>query len=367
MRRSTSSRRPESQAGGLNKEGLGRVKVGLNGGLSNTSFQDLFQCLTTGRRRQEQKHPRSGWPDGRRRFGTVAAAVVAVLSQTGEEMAARTIRTEVEKILDGSVSRHSVSDVLIKRSEGPKALFVRHAEGIIDASEVSNPARRRASVRDTVVSPPRAPHETSIVAAGSRSAASVRPEKRTRPGTFPDTNPLLAGAEARMKYASVTASHWSPWRLRTSAAAHQGRSAWLAAPIAAAERTSASTVPSSQTPSRVCSLRARASGPSITSVTPAAIRSAANTAGGATNRAGMRPARAIESKFAMPSVPRGARSRPRSCRDASRPSRSQAATRASPPPPATAGTRAPRPTRRSLPNRGGAPGDARACARRARS
>lgn len=106
--------------------------MGLSGGLSNTSFQDLLQCLTADRRRQEQKQPRServGWPDGRRRFGTVAAAVVSVLSQTGEEMAAKTIRAEVEKILGGTVSRHSVSDVLVKRSKCPKALFVQTRRG----------------------------------------------------------------------------------------------------------------------------------------------------------------------------------------------------------------------------------------------
>ena len=52
-----------------------------------------------------------GGPDGRRRFGTVGAAVFAVLSATGEEMRVKAIHAEVERLLGGRVSRYSVSEL----------------------------------------------------------------------------------------------------------------------------------------------------------------------------------------------------------------------------------------------------------------
>ncbi len=72
---------------------------------------------------------RAGWLDGRRKFGTVGGAVVSVLAQTDSEMPVRAIRAEVQRILGGDVSRHSVSDYLLTRSKGPKPLFVRTRYG----------------------------------------------------------------------------------------------------------------------------------------------------------------------------------------------------------------------------------------------
>jgi len=44
-------------------------------------------------------------------------------------MRMRTIHAEVEGVLGGSVSFQSVADYLIKRSKGPKPLFVRTRYG----------------------------------------------------------------------------------------------------------------------------------------------------------------------------------------------------------------------------------------------
>ncbi|MHB8727348.1 MAG: hypothetical protein ACYC9Z_18555 [Casimicrobiaceae bacterium] len=41
----------------------------------------------------------------------------------------RTIHAEVERVLGGSVSFQSVADYLIKRSKGPRPLFVRTRYG----------------------------------------------------------------------------------------------------------------------------------------------------------------------------------------------------------------------------------------------
>jgi hypothetical protein len=106
--------------------------VGLSGGLSNHSFADLLQCLTgdaADQEREQRRSPCAGWPDGRRKFGTVSGAVVSVLADANSEMRVKAIHAEVERILDGDVSRYSVSDYLRTRSKGPKPLFVRTRHG----------------------------------------------------------------------------------------------------------------------------------------------------------------------------------------------------------------------------------------------
>lgn len=106
--------------------------VVLSGVLSNRHFEDLLQCLTSKKPRQEtdsKPKPRVGWSDGRRQFGSVAAAVVAVLAQADGEIKAKAVHSRVENLLGGPVSRYSVSDVLVKRSKGPNALFVQSRRG----------------------------------------------------------------------------------------------------------------------------------------------------------------------------------------------------------------------------------------------
>jgi hypothetical protein len=106
--------------------------MGLSGGLSNHSFADLLQCLTaevSDQALRESDAQPAGWSDGRRKFGTVSGAIMTVLTRADSEMRMRTIHAEVEGVLGGSVSFQSVADYLIKRSKGPKPLFVRTRYG----------------------------------------------------------------------------------------------------------------------------------------------------------------------------------------------------------------------------------------------
>jgi hypothetical protein len=54
--------------------------------------------------RPTSKHP-PDWPDGRRKFGTVGAAIISVLGQTESDMRVNAIHAEVEHTLGGTVSR----------------------------------------------------------------------------------------------------------------------------------------------------------------------------------------------------------------------------------------------------------------------
>jgi hypothetical protein len=106
--------------------------VDLSGGLSNHPVRDLLQCLTGRRSDQDgfrRPKPRAGWPDGRRRFGTVSRAIIDVLAESSAEMSVRAIRAEVETLLGESVSRFSVSDYLLTRSKGPRPVFARTRHG----------------------------------------------------------------------------------------------------------------------------------------------------------------------------------------------------------------------------------------------
>lgn len=67
--------------------------------------------------------------DGRRRFGSVSAAILTVMALHEGEMAVKEIRARVERILGGRVSRHSVMDYLIKYSKGASPLFQRTRRG----------------------------------------------------------------------------------------------------------------------------------------------------------------------------------------------------------------------------------------------
>jgi hypothetical protein len=106
--------------------------VDLRGRLSNPDFQGLLQCLTSnkpGKARRPAERSRVGSPDGRRGFGTVGGAIMAVLTRADSEMRMKTIHAEVERALGGSVSFQSVADYLIKRSKGQRPLFLRTRYG----------------------------------------------------------------------------------------------------------------------------------------------------------------------------------------------------------------------------------------------
>jgi hypothetical protein len=87
----------------------------LVGSLSNPDLQDLFQSLTTQRRRKQRKRqPEQNGPkpDGRRRFGNVSGAVVQVLTDAQSDLRVKEIWREVERLLEEPVSRHSVKSYL---------------------------------------------------------------------------------------------------------------------------------------------------------------------------------------------------------------------------------------------------------------
>src|SRR5437016_13322606 len=104
----------------------------LVGALSNPNLQDLFQGLTSQRRRKQRRKnqdfngPR---PDGRRRFGTVSGAIVQVLAEAQSDLRVREIWAEVERLLDSSVSRHSIKSYLHRGSYGSTAMFERVSHG----------------------------------------------------------------------------------------------------------------------------------------------------------------------------------------------------------------------------------------------
>jgi hypothetical protein len=103
--------------------------MGLRGQFSNHLLSDLLQCLTGSQAVQvPPRRSRAGWPDGRRRFGTVSGAIIEALGH-GREMSVKAIRTAVEAKLGGPVSRFSVSDYLLTRSKGSKPLFERTRHG----------------------------------------------------------------------------------------------------------------------------------------------------------------------------------------------------------------------------------------------
>jgi hypothetical protein len=89
--------------------------VVLVGALSNPDLQDLFQSLTSQPRRKQRKRapePNGPRPDGRRKFGTVSAAIVQVLTEAETDLRIKEIWVGVEHLLGGPVSRQSVKSYL---------------------------------------------------------------------------------------------------------------------------------------------------------------------------------------------------------------------------------------------------------------
>jgi hypothetical protein len=101
----------------------------LTGQLSNPP-EPLARLLSIASRptprskRRSNKPKRSGYVEGRRRFGAVGKAVVAVLASADRDVTAREIRLEVEKLLGGSVSRHSIAYQLQTKSKGPEPTII---------------------------------------------------------------------------------------------------------------------------------------------------------------------------------------------------------------------------------------------------
>lgn len=83
----------------------------LTGRLSNHETTALFQSLTARNWRQappRRRHTGGVAPDGRRKFGAVRDAIVAVLREADGELRVREIHARVEAHLGEAVSRGSV-------------------------------------------------------------------------------------------------------------------------------------------------------------------------------------------------------------------------------------------------------------------
>jgi hypothetical protein len=105
----------------------------LVGALSNPDLQDLFQGLTSQRRRKQRRRQSTSTdgpsPDGRRSFGSVRSAIVQVLTEAESDLRVREIWAEVERLLGEPVSRHSVKSYLHRRTYSSKPIFERVSHG----------------------------------------------------------------------------------------------------------------------------------------------------------------------------------------------------------------------------------------------
>ena len=100
--------------------------MGLVGRLSNHDLTTLLQRLTARDwKPAERQRPSAGGvaPGGRRKFGTVRDAIVAVLVEAGCELRVRDIHEGVEQLLGESVSSSSVKDYLRKGCRRRTPLF----------------------------------------------------------------------------------------------------------------------------------------------------------------------------------------------------------------------------------------------------
>ena len=69
-------------------------------------------------KKRSTKPTRSGYVEGRRRFGSVGMAVLSVLANADQDLTAHEIRLEAETLLGSPVSRHSIAYQLQTRSRG---------------------------------------------------------------------------------------------------------------------------------------------------------------------------------------------------------------------------------------------------------
>lgn len=105
---------------------------GLTGQLSNPPepLARLLSILSrpTARTKRRSTKPkagyRTGYVEGRRRFGSVGKAVLAVLASADRALTAHEIRLEAEKMLGSPVSRHSIAYQLRTRSKVPEPIVI---------------------------------------------------------------------------------------------------------------------------------------------------------------------------------------------------------------------------------------------------
>lgn len=78
----------------------GTMLMGLTGALSNPEVTARLQYLTARDCHKDPyaRRPVPGWSDGRRRFGTVSAAIAQVLSEADGELRVKDIQAAVEQL-----------------------------------------------------------------------------------------------------------------------------------------------------------------------------------------------------------------------------------------------------------------------------
>jgi hypothetical protein len=96
----------------------------LTGQLSNppeplARLLSILSRPTPRTKRRATKPKRSGYVEGRRRFGSVGKAVCEVLAAANQALTAHEIRLEAAKLLGCPVSTHSIRYQLQTKSKGP--------------------------------------------------------------------------------------------------------------------------------------------------------------------------------------------------------------------------------------------------------
>jgi hypothetical protein len=104
--------------------------VVLSGRYLNTDLKGLAAKVGAyrGRSPRPPSHD-SGWPDGRRPFGSVSTLVLDVLAAAGHEMSAQQIGPVLKELTGETISLNSIGDFLRTDSKRPRARVIRTARG----------------------------------------------------------------------------------------------------------------------------------------------------------------------------------------------------------------------------------------------
>jgi hypothetical protein len=114
----------------------------LTGQLSNppeplARLLSILSRLTKRTKKRSTKPKRSGYIEGRRRFGSVGKTVLEVLASADSALTAHEIRLRAEKLLGGPVSRHSIAYQLRTRSKGSEPAIIQTGLGYYRLAELA--------------------------------------------------------------------------------------------------------------------------------------------------------------------------------------------------------------------------------------
>ena len=161
--------------------------MGLTERLSNPQVTDLFQRLTSRSRRQgeNRSRPLSGVaPDGRRPFGAVGDAIVAVLAHDDVELRARDIHEAVKRLLGArSLRRLSEASFSGARKAAPRCSREPREDGTASSDRRGHfkPSDTTLEGSDKSAGPPRSSRPRAGRAAEGHSmrvASSSSPRRR---------------------------------------------------------------------------------------------------------------------------------------------------------------------------------------------